>query len=57
MSIHRSNKRLRFLLVSVLVLTLVGSLALVAFAAENQQETSNFKKIWMSSGVLRINSR
>jgi len=52
MRIYRSNTRLRFLLVSVLVLTLVGSLALVAFAAENQQETSNFKKIWMTSWRL-----
>jgi len=52
MRIYRSNTRLRFLLVSVLVLTLVGSLALVAFAAENQQETSNFKKTWMTSWRL-----
>lgn len=49
MSIYRRNRRLRFLLVGVLLLTLVGSLALVAFAAETQQEASSFKKIWMTS--------
>ena len=36
MSIYRSNKRLRFLLVSVLVITVVGCLALTALGAENR---------------------
>lgn len=49
MSIYRSNKRLRFFLVSVLVITVVGCLALTAFAAETEKGPSTFKKIWMYS--------
>ena len=49
MNIYRDKKRLRFFLVGVLLVTLVGGLALSALAAESQQGTSNFKKIWMTS--------
>ena len=47
MRINRGKKRLCFLLVSVLVLALVGGLALSAFAAEEREGTSTFKKTWM----------
>ena len=47
MNLYRHKKRLRFFLVCLLLITLVGGLALVAPAAEGQQGTSNFKKIWM----------
>jgi F-type H+-transporting ATPase subunit b len=49
MNIYRDKKRLRFFLVGVLLVTLVGGLALSALAAESQQGTSNFKKIWMTT--------
>jgi len=49
MNIYRDKKRLRFFLVGVLLVTIVGGLALSALAAESQQGTSNFKKIWMTS--------
>ena len=49
MNIYRGKKRLRFFLVGVLLITLVGGLALTALAAESQQGTSSFKKIWMNS--------
>ena len=47
MNLYRDRKRLRFFLVGLLMITLVGGLALVALAAEGQQGTSNFRKIWM----------
>ena len=47
MKINRGNKRLCFFLVSVLVFALVGGLALSAFAAEESEGTSSFKKTWM----------
>ncbi len=37
------------MLVSVLLITLVGGLAVSAFAADNQQGPSRFKQIWMTS--------
>lgn len=47
MKIIRGNKRLCFLLVSVLVFALVGGLALNALAAEERKGTSSFKKTWL----------
>ena len=49
MSICRSNKKLLFFLVSVLVIIMVGGLALSVCAAENQEGPSRFKQIWMTS--------
>ncbi len=47
MRINRGNKKLCFLLVSVLVVAIVGGVALGAFAADENTGTSNFKKTWM----------
>jgi F-type H+-transporting ATPase subunit b len=47
MRINRGNKKLWFLLVSVLVVAIVGGLAFSALAAEEHEGTSNFKKTWM----------
>jgi F-type H+-transporting ATPase subunit b len=47
MRISRGNKKLCFLLVSVLVVAIIGGLALSAFAAEGHEGTSSFKKTWM----------
>jgi F-type H+-transporting ATPase subunit b len=47
MRINRGNKKLCFLLVSVLVVVIVGGLALSALAAEEHEGTSSFKKTWM----------
>ncbi len=49
MNIYRDKKRLRFFLVGVLLITLVGGLALSALAAQGQQGTSSFRKIWMNT--------
>jgi F-type H+-transporting ATPase subunit b len=49
MNRYRDRKRLRFFVVGVLLIILVGGLALTALAGESQQGTSNFKKIWMNS--------
>ena len=49
MNTYRDKKGVRFFLVGVLLVTLLGGLALSALAAESQQGTSNFKKIWMNS--------
>ena len=49
MNIYRGKKRLRLFLVGVLLITFVGGLALTALAAESQQGTGSFKKIWMNS--------
>ena len=47
MRISRGNKKLCFLIVSVLVVAIVGGIALSAYAAEEHAGTSNFKKTWM----------
>jgi F-type H+-transporting ATPase subunit b len=47
MRINRGNKKLCFLLISVLVVAIVGGIALSAFAAEEHASTSSFKKTWM----------
>ncbi len=49
MSSCRSNKKVLFFLVSVLVLIMVGGLALSVCAAENQEGPSLFRQIWMTS--------
>jgi F-type H+-transporting ATPase subunit b len=47
MSINRSNKKLYVFIVSVLVVAVVGSLALNAWAAEGHEGAGSFKKTWM----------
>ena len=49
MNINRGKKRLRFFLVCLLLVALVGGLALSAVAAEAQEGKSTFKNIWMNS--------
>jgi len=49
MNRRRGNKKLRFFLVSILLVVLVGGLTLSGLAAEEQQGTGNFKKIWMNT--------
>ena len=49
MNVNRGKKRLRFFLVCLLLVTLVGGLALSAVAAEAQEGKSTFKNIWMNS--------
>lgn len=49
MKVNRGKKRLRFFVVCLLLVTLVGGLALSAVAAEAQEGKSTFKNIWMNS--------
>jgi F-type H+-transporting ATPase subunit b len=49
MKVNRGKKRLRFFLVCLLLVALVGGLALSAVAAEAQEGKSTFKNIWMNS--------
>jgi len=49
MNINRGKKRLRFFVVCLLLVVLVGGLALSAVAAEAQEGKSTFKNIWMNS--------
>jgi len=47
MRINRGKKKLCILLISVLVVAIVGGIALSAFAAEEKEGTSSFKKTWI----------
>jgi F-type H+-transporting ATPase subunit b len=52
MNIHRGKKRLRFFLLCVLLVALLGGLAFSAVAAEGQAGKLSLKNIWMNSWRL-----